>query len=395
MLDNLKFGSLVGAEAFVLIIITVLAVVAIVAVVVLAVLKAIMERKDVEEDKAENEFYAEYGITGEELRLYQRIARLRNGLPDDMPVAQKNQENPIAESEPDVQDAVDTLPQEHVVAPIVEAPVKEEVKEKPVQDAVQEPIKEEPKAEPVQEPVKEEPAPAPIQEPVKEETVLQPVQEPIKAQESVKEEPAPSLEESKKPSATPKKVVKEKIADWSNYDGPYEGYYYDPEDACYYEGAPSFEYAEEIAQRDAEYDMPNASEGRIVPLKTPKNVRKEVAKFEGFDESVIYGKYVIEHVDTRKGTQEWFYTLYDAKGKNIYESSNYSTKEYCERAINRFKSHVASGSFTIQASGGKFFFVLKRKSYVHRGMSVATSEEASKNRSAVKKFAQTSIIREQ
>ncbi|UKI21323.1 MAG: hypothetical protein L6V83_07250 [Christensenella sp.] len=36
------------------------------------------------------------------------------------------------------------------------------------------------------------------------------------------------------------------------------------------------------------------------------------------------------------------------------ESSNYTTKEYCERAINRFKSHAIIGTYTIEAADGKF-----------------------------------------
>lgn len=387
MLDDLKLGSLNGFEAIVVIIVAVLALIALLVVVILSALKAVKECKDAKEDKAENEFYAEYGITGEEMRLNQRLALMRAKLQNRKLVAQELKENPvqapIEEPTPVVEEPAPIVEEP---APFVEEPVKEvePVKEP---EPVVEPVKEEPKPEPILEPVKEEPKPAPIPEPVKEEPVVE----------------EPKKQGVDKP--TTKKIVKKKTDDWSKYDGPYEGYYYDPEDACYYEGEPSPALAKKLAQKDAELEALNANKDKkvvikkIAPpfaaLKTPKNVRKEPQKVAGFDESVIYGKYVIEHVDTAAGTQEWFYTLYDANGMNIYESSNYSSKEYCERAINRFKSHAIIGTFTIEASDGKFYFVLKRKTYVHKGKPVATFDEASKYQSAVKKFAQTDIIREQ
>ncbi len=383
MLDDLKLGSLNGFEAIVVIIVAVLALIALLVVVILSALKAVKERKDAKEDKAENEFYAEYGITGEEMRLNQRLALLRAKLQNRKLVAQELKENPvqapIEEPAPVVEEPAPIVEEP---APVVEEPVKEV---EPVKEP--EPVVEPVKEEPIPEPVKEEPKPAPIPEPVKEEPVVE----------------EPKKQGVDKP--TTKKIVKKKPDDWSKYDGPYEGYYYDPEDACYYEGEPSPALAKKLAQKDAELEALNANKDKkvvikkIAPpfaaLKTPKNVRKEPQKVAGFDESVIYGKYIIEHVDTAEGTQEWFYTLYDANGMNIYESSNYSSKEYCERAINRFKSHAIIGTFTIEASDGKFYFVLKRKTYVHKGKPVATFDEASKYQSAVKKFAQTDIIREQ
>lgn len=385
-MDDLKLGSLNGYEALVVIIVAVLAVVALLAVIVLSAIKAVKERKDAKEDEAENKFYAEYGITGEEMRLNQRLALLRAKLQNRKLVANELKSNPI--QEPIAQEP----------APIVEEPAPTQEEPAPV---VEEP-KPEPIVEPIPEHVKEEPKPEPIPEPIKEEPKPEPVKEPVK------EEPAPVVEEPKKQGVdkpATKKIVKKKPDDWSKYDGPYEGYYYDPEDACYYEGEPSPALAKKLAAKDAELEALNANKDKKVvikkvappfaALKTPKNIRQAPKKVEGFDESVIYGKYIIEHVDTAEGSQEWFYTLYDATGKDIYESSNYSTKEYCERAINRFKSHAIIGAFTIEAAEGKFFFVLKRKTYVHKGMPVATFEEASKYQSAVKKFAQTDIIREQ
>lgn len=384
-MENLKLGPIEGYNALVVIIVLVLALVALVAVLVVSILKAVKEKNDAKEDEAENEFYAEYGITGEELRLNQKITKMRNILKtgngkvktsavEEAPATEPIAEEPIQEVAADVAEE----PIKEETAPIVEEPVIEEpIKEEPVQEEVK-PVVEEPVKE---EPIKEEPAP--VEEPVVEEE--------------------PKKKGVAKPNA--KKVVKKKADDWSKYDGTYEGYYYDPEDACYYEGTPSPALAKKLAAKEAELEALNANKDKKVvikkvappfaALKTPKNVRKAPAKVEGFDESVIYGKYIIEHVDKEDGTQEYFYTLYDASGNNIYESSNYSTKEYCERAINRFKSHAIIGTYTIEAADGKFFFVLKRKTYVHKGSPQNTFDEANAHMKNIKNFAQTDIVREQ
>lgn len=363
MIENLKLGPFDGYSALIVIIVFVFALVALVAVLVVSIIKAIKERKDAKEDKAENDFYSEYGVNAEEMRLNQKLARLRGEVKNAMR-GKKPAKN----------------------APIDDAPVVEnEAEETPVEE------------------VKEEPTPevAPVIEPVAEEKVESaPVEEKV-------EEPAPVEEPKKQGVAQPaaKKVVKKKPDDWSKYDGTYEGYYYDPEDACYYEGTPSPALAKKLAAKEAELEALNANKDKkviikkIAPpfaaLKTPKNARKAPQKVAGFDESVIYGKYIIEHVDKEDGTQEYFYTLYDASGNDIYESSNYTTKEYCERAINRFKSHAIIGTYTIEAADGKFFFVLKRKTYVHKGAPQNTFEDANARMKEIKSFAQTDIIREQ
>lgn len=386
-MENLKLGPLEGYSALIVIIVLVLALAALVAVLVVSIIKALKERKDQKEDKAENEFYSEYGVNAEEMRLNQKLARLRGEVRDAMRGKKR------AKTEETAQEDSPAVPVEEVKG---QEPVEEE---KPVAEPIaQEPVQE---PAPVEE-VKEEPAPEPIQEPVPEpapEPVAEPVQEPV---------PEPVVEEPKKqgvaqPAA--KKVVKKKPDDWSKYDGTYEGYYYDPEDACYYEGTPSPALAKKLAAKEAELEALNANKDKKViikkvappfaALKTPKNARKEPQKVAGFDESVIYGKYIIEHVDKEDGTQEYFYTLYDASGNDIYESSNYTTKEYCERAINRFKSHALIGTFTIEAADGKFFFVLKRKTYVHKGAPQNTFEDANARMKEIKSYAQTDIIREQ
>lgn len=413
-MQDFKLGPLDGAAALIVIVVAIVAALALVAVFVVNIVKAVKERNDQKEDQAENEFFAEYGVTGEELRLNQKIAQKRQellGLLRKKKIKTAKTAEPIPE--PVVQDepvvTEEPIAEEPVQEPVPEPVVQEEVKEEPapVEEPVkEEPVKEEVKVEPVQEPVVE-----PVkEEPIKEEPKVEPVQEPIPepvVQEEVKQEPAPVEEPKKQGVAKPaaKKVVKKKPDDWSKYDGTYEGYYYDPEDACYYEGTPSAALAKKLAAKEEELEALNANKDKKVvikkvappfaALKTPKNKRQAPKPVAGFDEAVIYGKYVIEHVDKEDGTQEWFYTLYDASGNNIYESSNYTTQAYCERAINRFKSHAIIGTYTIEAADGKFFFVLKRKTYVHKGSPQNTFEEANSHMREIKNFAQTDIVRVQ
>ncbi len=412
-MQDFKLGPLDGAAALIVIVVAIVAALALVAVFVVNIVKAVKERNDQKEDQAENEFFAEYGVTGEELRLNQKIAQKRQEL---LGLLRKKKvktaktaepiPGPVVQDEPVVTE--EPITEEPVQEPVPEPVVQEEVKEEPA--PVEEPVKE----EPVKEEVKVEPVQEPVVEPVKEEPKVEPVQEPAQepipepvVQEEVKQEPAPVEEPKKQGVAKPaaKKVVKKKPDDWSKYDGTYEGYYYDPEDACYYEGTPSAALAKKLAAKEAELEALNANKDKKVvikkvappfaALKTPKNKRQAPKPVAGFDEAVIYGKYVIEHVDKEDGTQEWFYTLYDASGNNIYESSNYTTQAYCERAINRFKSHAIIGTYTIEAADGKFFFVLKRKTYVHKGSPQNTFEEANSHMREIKNFAQTDIVRVQ
>lgn len=387
-MENLKLGPLEGYSALIVIIVLVLALAALVAVLVVSIIKALKERKDQKEDKAENEFYSEYGVNAEEMRLNQKLARLRGEVRDAMRGKKRAKTEETAQEDSPAVPVEEVKEQEPVEE---EKPVAEPISQEPVQEpAPVEEVKEEPAPEPIQEPVPE-PAPEPVAEPAPE-----PTPEPVVEEEPKKQGVA-------QPAA--KKVVKKKPDDWSKYDGTYEGYYYDPEDACYYEGTPSPALAKKLAAKEAEIEALNANKDKKViikkvappfaALKTPKNARKEPQKVAGFDESVIYGKYIIEHVDKEDGTQEYFYTLYDASGNDIYESSNYTTKEYCERAINRFKSHAIIGTYTIEAADGKFFFVLKRKTYVHKGAPQNTFEDANARMKEIKSFAQTDIIREQ
>ena len=406
MIENIKLGPLEGYSALILIAVLAIAVVLIVAVLIASIVKAVKERKDEKEDAQEDAFYAEYGVTGEELRLNEKLARmhgmLKHGKRKDFvedepaqtaPQPESAKEEPVAEEKAE-EDKAEETPQEPIAQP---EPEKEEEPAPVIEEK-----KEEPAPEPVQEPVKEEPTPEPVKEEAKEEPKAEPQVEPQK-EEASKPEPVPQKQGVAKPAT--QKVVKKKPDDWSKYDGTYEGYYYDPEDACYYEGTPSPALAKKLAAKEAELEALNANKDKKVvikkvappfaALKTPKNARKAPQKIAGFDESVIYGKYVIEHVDKEDGTQEYFYTLYDASGKDIYESSNYTTKAYCERAINRFKTHALIGTYTIEAAEGKFFFVIKRKTYVHKGAPQVSFDDANALMKQVKAFAQTDIVREQ
>ncbi len=408
MIDDFKFGMLEGVTGLVVLIAVALAVILLLVVIIVNACKIRKERRDEKEDNAENEFYAEYGITGEELRLNERLTRKRDLLKGKgIYLVEEQEPAPVKEQVEETQpveepvEEVEENAEEQVVEPIAEEKQPEPVEE-PEQVVEPEEVKE---PESVQEQVKEE---EPIVEP---EQVAEPEpvveQEPTAEPEPVVEEAQPETEPIKTGVEKPKtkKIVKKKPDDWSKYDGEYDGYYYDPEDACYYEGTPSPALAKKLAAYQAQLDAQNANKDKKViikkvappfaALKTPKNARQTPKPVEGFDEAVIYGKYVVEHVDKEDGTQEYFYTLYDASGASIYESANYSSLEYCQRAIVRLKSHAIVGQFTIETENGSFFVVIKRKSYVHKGLPQPTLESANSNMRKIKSFVQTDIVREQ
>ena len=154
-MSDFKLGPIDGAAALIVLVVAILAAVCLVAVLIVSIIKAVKERNDQKEDQAENEFFAEYGVTGEELRLNQKIAQKRKELFELM---------------------------RKKVRKVKDEPVVEEVKDKPVEENAsavepeQEPVREETIAQeevaPVVEEVKqEEPVPVePVQEPKKEET---------------------------------------------------------------------------------------------------------------------------------------------------------------------------------------------------------------------------------
>jgi len=79
-IENFKFGALEGVAALIVLIAVAIAVVAILIVVILNGIKSLKEHSDALEDKQEDEFFAEYGITGEEMRLNQQIADMKDRL---------------------------------------------------------------------------------------------------------------------------------------------------------------------------------------------------------------------------------------------------------------------------------------------------------------------------
>ncbi len=413
-IENFTFGALEGVAALIVVIAVALAAVAILVVVILNGIKSLKEHKDDLEDRQEDEFFAEYGITGEEMRLNQQIADMKDRL------RSKRRLKGELDSEKQVVIVRESAPEqapapvpEPVVVPVQETAPEPVREEPPVQETVSEPVLESVKEEPISEPAPE-PVPEPIIEPVSEPVVESepvkeldpaPVVEPVAVEEK-KPEPVEVAEEPAKPKKAAKKVTpKKKPDDWSRYDGDYEGVYYDPEDACYYEGEPSPEVAAKLAAKRAELDAAAKKNKKEVivkkvsapflSLKTPKHERKTPEKVKGFDEAIIYGKYVIEHDKDAEGNEEYYYTLYDPSGNTLYESSNYRSLEYCKRAIARFKTHVMVGEYSIDAENGKFFFVITRKTYVHAGAPQKNYDEAFKLVGQVKNYGMTDIIREQ
>ncbi|HEX8270298.1 MAG TPA: DUF1508 domain-containing protein [Flavobacterium sp.] len=62
-------------------------------------------------------------------------------------------------------------------------------------------------------------------------------------------------------------------------------------------------------------------------------------------------------VITKRFNGEYKFTFTSRKGKVIYTSSGYDSKEICEADIEVVKSEVASDSFVrLKAAGGKYFF---------------------------------------
>ena len=443
LLDNLHLASLNGVAAFAVIVMIAVLAALLFSVFIVVIVRAIKEKHDAQEAKEEDEFYKQYGLNAEEMRLNLRLTRLRGEISHTKkekatsePVGIVKHEEEPAPEEPAAEPVQEQEPEQEP-APVVEEPKAEEPKEEPKPEPQPEPEPEpqpepEPEPQPEPEPVKE-PEPEPQPEPVKEEPKEEPKKEEPPKVEAAPEEkkeakpedvtpPAPKKEEPKEEEPLPeddapkaedaghkkagvvkpatKKVVKKKPDDWSKYEGDYEGYYYDPEDACYYEGTPSPALAKKLEEKRKELEAQNAKGDKKVvikkvappfaTLKTPKHERKAPKAVAGFDESVIYGKYVIEHTGG-----EYYYTLYDSANKALYTSGNYSSLEYCKRAITRFKTHVLVGTYTTESVDGKFCCVIKRKTYTHRVDPVATFDEAEALKKQIKSFAQTDIIREQ
>ncbi len=444
-IDNFKFGTLIGKPALVTVVVMAVAAFCLVVAMIICIVKAVKERKDAKEDMIEDEFFKQYGITGEEMRLNQKLAEMREQLrgknpgeevrvvyvnkqeeaPEQVSAPETVVEEPIAEEAPEeVVAEPEPTPEPEIIAESEPAPEPEKEPEsepvaEPEPESEPEPVKEPepvPEPEPAPEPEKEpepEPAPEPETEP-EPEPVAEP--EPALEPEPVKEpEPAPVPEPIKEEEKKPEPVPVKKPDDWSKYDGEYEGCYYDPEDGDYYRGEAPEELREKLAAKKAEWDAAQAAKRKgqpvvvkriappFLPLDTAKNKRKKPNKYtNGFDEAVIYGQYVIEHKKLENGGEEYYYTLYSPTGEALFESQNYSTLEYAKRGINSFKSHITlilssknSMYYTVSAKGGKFFFVYTRKSFIYEGVPNSDFDKADNAAKQVQKYYGTDIIREQ
>ena len=131
-----------------------------------------------------------------------------------------------------------------------------------------------------------------------------------------------------------------------------------------------------------------------MPLtEAPKSFRQSPKPYEGegIDESVIYGKYVTENCEGK-----YYFTLYDNKGKALYESFNYSSDANAKSDINRFKKATVSGASSIEEdSEGGFFWRLKVGPRTFDGPVCESKAEATNGLRQVKDFALTDISREQ
>lgn len=181
----------------------------------------------------------------------------------------------------------------------------------------------------------------------------------------------------------------ERRGEWSNYEGEFKGYYFDPQENCYFEGkAPVYVqkmYLPEPPPPVVKKIMPPSA-----PLTSkPKAQRPELVKKSGFDMASIYGQYVVG----RDGG-EYYFTLYSAGGELLYASENYLTEEFCRQAVNRFKKHVLVGSFSVEEDGvDGYRYRLVRNVNVYLGPDKTTRVEAEDCIKNVKYFAQTDIVR--
>ena len=130
-MPDFKLGPLDGASALIVIVVAIVAALALVAVFVVNIVKAVKERNDQKEDQAENEFFAEYGVTGEELRLNQKIAQKRQEL---LGLLRKKKVKTAKTAEPASEPIVQDEPA------VTAEPIAEEPAQEPAQEPVSEPV---------------------------------------------------------------------------------------------------------------------------------------------------------------------------------------------------------------------------------------------------------------
>lgn len=181
----------------------------------------------------------------------------------------------------------------------------------------------------------------------------------------------------------------ERRGEWSNYEGEFKGYYFDPQENCYFEGkAPVY------VQKMYLPEPPPPVVKKVMPpcapiTSKPKAQRPALAARQGFDMASIYGQYVIG----RDG-DEYYFTLYSGAGELLYASENYLSEDFCRQAVNRFKKHVIAGAFSVEDNGdGGFRYRLVRNANTYLGPDKATRAEAEESVGGVKYFAQTDMVR--
>jgi len=458
-LNSLKIGPFVEYEAFILLL--TLIVVAVIVIVVLIVngVKSIKEQNDKIEDKKEKEFFAEYGISPEEIRLNQKIANLRVVKKKTPTVKSKvlftNEDNSNKFKSEDIDGS--RIPQENILSNVVAENInvdntgvdsldntapqvettdiaaglvnnntatedlfakKEDVSTQAIDlgeplPTTSSPVDEmeaafgvTPNESPIVEPVLEsapisEPVPEPAPEPVLE-TPAEPIAEPAPAEQSAPETPSETepVEDSEPEGPTKVKFLKKKGESWLKYDGEYVGYYYDPVDAYYYKGKATPNIQSRIDEFKAFYASKSAENAEKINPKEEQPASVEI----GTPKSQRPERAVPQAPD-EAATQglyvinhigeEYFFTLYAPTGEEIYESGNFNTPEYAMQALKLYRKHLDTGVPAIVKTKGQFCWILKAKGIKYTGIHYAEQDQASKALENMQQFGHTDIIREE
>ncbi len=232
---------------------------------------------------------------------------------------------------------------------------------------------------------------APVQTaPVQPEPVQAPVQASTPAEQPASQ-PVNAVPDEENPIAADVMPLDQRQGDWSNYDGEYDGYYYDPIDVCYYEGKAPV-YVQKMYLPPVERVVRKIKSPAAPLTEKPKEKRLGIKGVKtGFDMSDIYGQYIIEH----NAAGEYYFTLYSNKEVTLYESHNYTSEQFCRDAIKRFKKHVIAGTHEIVGKDGIFNFVLTRKLNTYVGPDKYTREDAVTSWKKMKYYAQTDVVKMQ
>jgi uncharacterized protein YegP (UPF0339 family) len=263
------------------------------------------------------------------------------------------------------------------------------------QDGFELPKEDEPQPAPAEDTPAINEAPAPAEETPATEAPAPIEETPAPVEQAPNEAPAPqpvnAVPSEENPIAADTLPIDQRQGDWSNYDGEYDGYYYDPIDVCYYEGKAPV-YVQKMYLPPVERVVRKIKSPAAPLTEKAKESRVGVKrKSAGLDMADIYGQYIIEH----NADGEYYFTLYSNKEDTLYESHNYTSEQYCRDAISRFKKHVLAGTYDVVGKDGVYNYVLTRKLNVYTGPDKATREEADTSRKRMKYFAQTDVVRVQ